>query len=52
MSMEMTRSYGIMTRILSEAKSRVSGSFAPTRLLDIGCGSGSSSLFVFIPFLT
>lgn len=52
MSMETTRSYGIMTRILSEAKARVSDPFAPTRLLDVGCGSGSSSLLVSLSFLT
>lgn len=44
-------SYGIVTRILSETKKRVPDSFAPTRLLDIGCGSGSASLYVCISSL-
>lgn len=41
MAVKTICSYGIVTRILSETKKRVPNSFAPTRLLDIGCAAAA-----------
>ena len=42
-------SYGIVKRILSDTSIP---SFQPIRYLDIGCGSGSSTVYAFFFFLS
>lgn len=39
-------SYGVMKRILNDTMIGISNSFTPSRYLDVGCGSGASSLYL------